>query len=116
LRIGKRVASSSIRNPKSAIRNDFGYLSAPMSKVKALPPRGKVKPSDTWDLSSLFPNDAEWEAAFKKWEEQIPGYEKFRGNLGQSAEMLSACLQFDAAVDRASERLGVYAALKAAED
>jgi oligoendopeptidase F len=87
-----------------------------MSKVKALPPRGKVKPSDTWDLASLFPSDAEWESAFNKWEEQIPGYEKFRGKLAESAEMLSACLQFDAAIDRASERLGVYAALKASED
>lgn len=87
-----------------------------MSKVKALPPRGKVKPSDTWDLASLFPSDAEWESAFTKWEEQIPGYEKFRGKLAESAEMLSACLQFDAAIDRASERLGVYAALKASED
>ncbi|HEY2586029.1 MAG TPA: oligoendopeptidase F [Tepidisphaeraceae bacterium] len=87
-----------------------------MSKVKALPPRGKVKPSDTWDLSSLFASDAEWEKAFVQWEEQIPGFEKFRGKLGESAEMLSACLQFDAALDRAGERLGVYAALKTAED
>jgi len=87
-----------------------------MSKVKALPPRGKVKPSDTWDLASFFPSDAEWESAFKKWEEQIPGYEKFRGKLGESAEMLSACLQFDAAIDRAAERLGVFAALKTSED
>lgn len=87
-----------------------------MSKVKALPPRGKVKPSDTWDLSSLFASDAEWEKAFVQWEQQIPGFEKFRGKLGDSAEMLSACLQFDAALDRAGERLGVYAALKTAED
>lgn len=87
-----------------------------MGKVKSLPPRGKVKPSDTWDLSSLFPSDSEWESAFVKWEEQIPGFGRFRGKLAQSAEMLSACLQFDAAIDRASERLGVYAALKAAED
>jgi oligoendopeptidase F len=87
-----------------------------MSKVKALPPRGKVKPSDTWDLSSLFPSDAEWEKAFVQWEQQIPGFEKFRGKLADSAEMLSACLQFDAALDRAGERLGVYAALKTSED
>ena len=45
-----------------------------------------------------------------------PGYEKFRGKLGESAEMLAACLQFDAAIDRAGERLGVYAFLKTAED
>jgi oligoendopeptidase F len=87
-----------------------------MTKVKALAPRDKVKPADCWDLSSLFKNDAQWEAAFKKWEQQIPGYEKFRGKLSASAEMLSACLQFDAAIDRAAERLGAYAALKTAED
>src|SRR3954468_20857732 len=89
----------------------------PMStKVKSLPPRSKVKPADTWNLASLYKADAEWESAFKKWEAQIPGFEKFRGKLGDSAEMLSACLQFDAAIDRAGERLGVYAFLKTAED
>jgi len=87
-----------------------------MSKVKALPPRAKVKPADCWDLSSLFKSDAQWESAFKQWEDQIPGYEKFRGKLDQSAATLAACMQFDASVERAGERLGVYAALKAAED
>jgi oligoendopeptidase F len=87
-----------------------------MSTVKSLPPRSKVKATDCWDLSSLFKSDKDWEVAFGKWEKQITGYAKFRGKLGESAEMLSACLRFDAAVDRASERLGVYAALKTAED
>ena len=86
------------------------------TKTKALPPRSKVKDADQWDLGSLFKSDAEWEAAFGKWERQIPGYEKFKGKLGDSAEMLSACLQFDAVVDRAGERLGTYAFLKTAED
>ena len=87
-----------------------------MSKTKALPPRSKVKESDRWDLSSLYKGDAEWEKAFAKWEQQIPGYAKFRGKLGDSAEMLSACLQFDASVDRTGERLGVYAYLRTTED
>jgi oligoendopeptidase F len=87
-----------------------------MSTVKALPKRSKIKVADTWDLTSLFNDDAAWEAAFKKWEKQIPGYEKFRGHLGDSAEMLSACLQFDSSLDRTGERLGTYAYLKASED
>ena len=87
-----------------------------MNKVKALPKREKVKEEDRWDLSSLFKGDADWESAFGKWERQIPGYEKFKEKLGESAEMLSACLQFDASVDRTGERLGVYAFLRAAED
>src|SRR5437870_3208696 len=90
-----------------------------MSKTaaaKKLPPRSKVKPADQWDLASLFNSDAEWEKAFEKWEQQIPGYERFRGHLADSAEMLSACVRFDSAVDRTGERLGTYAYLKTAED
>ena len=85
-------------------------------RTKTLPPRAKVKPADTWDLASLFKSDAEWEAAFKQWEGQIEQYQKFKGHLGDSAEMLAACLRFDASFDRAAERLGVYAYLKTAED
>jgi oligoendopeptidase F len=87
-----------------------------MSKAKTLPPRNQVKQADTWNLGSLFKSDRDWEAAFEKWEKQIPGYAKFKGHLGDSAEMLSACLQFDASIDRAGERLGTYAYLKTAED
>src|ERR1700761_2191410 len=87
-----------------------------MPTIKSLPPRSKVKKADTWNLDSLFKSDVEWEGAFKTWEAQISGYEKFKGKLGSSSEMLAACLQFDAAVDRAGERLGTYAFLKTAED
>ena len=87
-----------------------------MPKAKKLPARGQVKPADTWDLSSLFPNDEAWETAFTKWEKQIPRYEKFRGTLGDSPAALAKCLRFDSQLDRAGERIGGYASLKSAED
>src|SRR5271154_1375560 len=87
-----------------------------MNMAKTLPPRNEVNPADCWDLSSLFENDQAWEKAFKAWEEQIPGFDKFKGKLADSSEMLAACLQFDAAIDRQSDRLGTYAFLKTAED
>lgn len=87
-----------------------------MAKTKSLPPRSKVKVQDTWDLTSLFPSDADWEKAFKKWEKQIAGFEKFKGHLADSSEMLAACLKFDAAIDRAADNLGTYAFLKTSED
>ncbi|HEX8911258.1 MAG TPA: oligoendopeptidase F [Humisphaera sp.] len=87
-----------------------------MAKAQTLPPRKKVKPADTWDLAPLFASDAAWEKAFDAWEKQVEGFDRFKGKLGDSAEMLAACLQFDAAVDRAGERLGVYAYLKTTED
>ncbi|QOV88593.1 oligoendopeptidase F [Humisphaera borealis] len=87
-----------------------------MAKTQSLPPRAKVKTADTWNLDSLFKSDADWEKAFGEWEKQIAGFEKFRGKLKESAEMVAACLKFDAAIDRMGERLGVYAFLKTAED
>jgi oligoendopeptidase F len=87
-----------------------------MKKVKQFPPRGRIKPSDRWDLGSLFPDDAAWEKAFVKWEKQIAGYAKFQGKLARDAATLAACLKFDLDVDRAGERLGTYALLKTAED
>jgi oligoendopeptidase F len=87
-----------------------------MAKTKTLPPRSKVKPQDQWDLSSLFKTEADWEPAFLAWQKQIAGYEKFKGKLGDSAEVLAACMQFDAELDRAGERLGNFAHLKATED
>lgn len=87
-----------------------------MAKLKSLPRRTQVKPADTWDLSSLFSDDAAWEAAFSKWEKRIRDFARHRGKLGDSPKALAACLKFDSEFDRLGERLGVYAYLKSAED
>ncbi len=83
--------------------------------VQKLPPRGKVKKADTWDLASLFPDDGAWETAFGKWEKRIGRFAKFQGKLADG-KTLAACLKFDLDFDRAGERLGIYAFLKSAED
>jgi oligoendopeptidase F len=87
-----------------------------MAKTKKLPSRDKVKAEDTWDLSSLFKTDADWERAFTDWEKQIPRYEKFRGTLAGGPAALAKCLEFDSDFERAGEGLGTYAYLKTAED
>lgn len=84
--------------------------------VERLPKRSDVPQRDRWDLTSLFSGDAAWEKALKKWDKQLVGYERYRGHLGQSAAMLVGCLEFDAQLDRAAERLGTYAMLKTTED
>jgi oligoendopeptidase F len=84
--------------------------------MKNLPPRNKVKLSDTWDLSSLFSSDRAWETAFLAWEKQIAGYSNFQGHLAESPGTLAECLRFDEEFDRSGERLGTYAFLKTAED
>jgi oligoendopeptidase F len=86
------------------------------STMKTLPPRSKVKPTDCWNLSTLFKADDEWEAAFKEWEAKIDGYTAFAGTLADSADQLAKCLEFDIDTDRAGDRLSTYAFLKTAED
>jgi oligoendopeptidase F len=87
-----------------------------MSKVKRLPTRDKVRPQDTWDLGSLFPDDAAWEKGIKRLEGLIPRYAGFKGTLGKGARELAACLKFDYEFRRLAEKVGVYAYLKFAED
>lgn len=86
------------------------------TKVERLPARQEVGAGDTWDLSSLYADDAGWEAAFHRLERKIAGFEKYRGQLGKGPKTLVACLKFDADVDRLAERLGAYAYLRTTED
>jgi oligoendopeptidase F len=81
-----------------------------------VPTRAEVPAADTWDLASLYPTDAAWEAAFAEWEKMLDGYARFQGRLGESAEALAECLRFDTAADRLGDRVGTYAFLKASED
>src|SRR5271154_746483 len=81
-----------------------------------LPARFEVAPADTWDLSRLFASPAEWEAAYAEWVKLIEGYARFRGRLGESAEILAECLDFDTACDRLGDRVQTYAALRESED
>jgi oligoendopeptidase F len=87
-----------------------------MARLQRLPKRADVRVDDTWDLTALFADDDAWEANFAQYERRVRGYARFRGKLGQSADMLARCLAFDARQDRLGERLGVYAFLRTSED
>jgi oligoendopeptidase F len=84
--------------------------------VKTLPARKDVSVGDTWDLTSLFRSDAEWETALAAWERRIPEFAPFAGTLGSAPARLAECLAFDLAYDREGDRLGGYAHLRASED
>ena len=57
--------------------------------AKTLPARSDVATGDTWDLTSLFACDADWEAALAAWEARIPEFDAFTGTLGSSPERLA---------------------------
>ena len=76
------------------------------SSTQRLPKRTEIQPSDTWDLSSLYAREDQWEGDFDRFQSQIPHYEGFRGKLGESPQQLAACLRFDSDLDRLAERVG----------
>ncbi len=84
--------------------------------AQRLPLRSEVAVADTWDLNSLFPHDDAWEAAFAQWEARIPGYDAYRGKLGDSVDVVADCLRFDLELERLGDKLGTYAFLKETED
>jgi len=84
--------------------------------ANANPKRSDVQVGDTWDLSSLFNTDAEWTETLAQFEQELGGFARFVGRLGDSAATLAECIEFDIKLDRLGERIGTYAFLKTTED
>jgi oligoendopeptidase F len=85
-------------------------------KTVNIPSRQDVSPSDCWDLSTLYSDDAAWESDYAKLENRIGHYSSFQGKIGSDAKSLADFLVFDREIERQSERLGTYAFLRTAED
>src|SRR5579883_2179585 len=64
-----------------------------MATATALPKRSEVALEDTWNLETIFPSVADWEAAFKQVSETLPELGAFQGKLGESGETLLASFQ-----------------------
>ncbi|MDE3838231.1 oligoendopeptidase F [Bacillus methanolicus] len=71
--------------------------------AKKLPARNEIPVEYTWRLEDIFATDDEWEKEFKEVKELIPGINRFKGKLGESAEELYNALTFQ---DQLLERLG----------
>jgi oligoendopeptidase F len=69
-----------------------------------------------WDLSEIYPSDAAWDDARKKALAAIPGVEKYKGRLGESAGTLAEALALQSDLGRSIGRIYTYVSLKADED
>lgn len=69
-----------------------------------------------WDLSELYPNDDAWDAARKQALAAIPGVAKYKGRLGESADVLAEALLLQSDLGRTISRIYTYASLKGDED
>ncbi|HEY5753063.1 MAG TPA: oligoendopeptidase F [Chthoniobacterales bacterium] len=94
----------------------FAYKNDPPDAPAKTPLRSQIPVADTWDLSSLYVTDADWEAAFEKLQADYPALKAFRGRVGESAETLLELLEAEKQIEISLERLGHFSMLRASED
>jgi oligoendopeptidase F len=52
----------------------------------SLPARNEIPVEETWNLTSIFPTNADWEAALEHVKTELPELEKYKGRLGENPE------------------------------
>jgi len=80
-----------------------------MSETTTLPPRSEIPIEQTWDLESIFPAPADWEAACKQVLEMLPGITAYRGRIHEGPAVLLECLKKMEAAGILMGKIGVYA-------
>ncbi len=78
--------------------------------------RDQIEEKYRWDLSSIFPDDAAFEAALEAAKELPAQFAAYQGKISQSAADLLAYLKLDDQADLALTKLVNYAQRKSDED
>ena len=78
--------------------------------------QGAGGPPTVWDLTDLYPSDGAWTAERNAVEKALPSLAAFKGKLGTSAASLKAASQAISDLNKRTQRLAVYAGLKADEN
>lgn len=87
-----------------------------MTDSKQLPTREEVPVELTWDLTTIYANDDEWEKAFNTAAEKIADFKKYEGTLDQGAQAFQEALETMLAVFREVSVVYTYAHLKNDQD
>jgi len=87
-----------------------------MEATEELIIRDAIPANDTWDLDTLYGSAEIWQTDFQSLESQIQQYASFQGTLGESADKLKACLEFDIEFSRTLEKAHTFAHLRNDED
>jgi len=78
--------------------------------------RAALPDSDKWDLTHLFPSVDNWSEDFAWIQRTYSKITEWKDRVGESAETLAACLEFEKALQVRIERVYHYASLQLAED
>jgi oligoendopeptidase F len=89
-------------------------MAAPATATR--PARASVSPELTWDLEGLFADLASWQAKLASVDALLTEFRAFKGRLGESADVLLACLRLDDRISQAAHHVYWYASNRLSED
>jgi oligoendopeptidase F len=87
-----------------------------MTTAHQIPTRSEILEADTWDLTHLFKTEEEYRRLISDLRDSYSKIAEFKGRLGESAEALLSCLEYDNRLEQIAERLSHYSSLKNSED
>jgi oligoendopeptidase F len=90
--------------------------SAPAAAPAASTSGNAANPPALWNLTSLYADDAAWQAAREKVIARLPELKALQGTMGASAASLLHAMQTISDLNREINRLDAYASLKADAD
>ncbi len=86
------------------------------SEVGSVPQRSDIDAKYKWKVEDIYPNNEAWERNFNSLKSALGEFDKYRGHLGDSPEMLLNCLRLNDSLSLIGDNLLVYAYLKLDED
>lgn len=89
---------------------------APLPISGELPTRDQVAIEDTWDLTTLYADEAAWEGDLARVTPLVTNVTRHRGSLGASPLQLRQAIDDEMVLRETLERVRVYAALRKDED
>ena len=84
--------------------------------VKKLPERNDIPAELTWDLSVMYKNEEDFENDFAGLAPMCAEFEKLKGHLLDSPEILLKAIELSDSISRLGEKLYVFAHLRSDED
>ncbi|MDQ0268724.1 oligoendopeptidase F [Cytobacillus purgationiresistens] len=84
--------------------------------VKKLPARSEIAVEETWRLEDIFASDEDWDKEYHAVKELMPGVEKFKGKLHESADTLFEALQYQDHILSRLVKLYTYAHMRYDQD
>ena len=93
----------------------FSFAAADLSLAQ-VGDRSKIADKYKWDLTHIYPSDADWKQAKERIAAEISSIQKFKGTLGKSAQQLFGCLDHASNLTKELARLGSYASMISDQD